>query len=71
MLSYLTKIKEYMPKFDGNYKGLTRISFFIYENEELAKSGSVYGSTGFLISIPSAINGHVFLYAVTNRHCIQ
>ncbi len=47
MLSQLTKIREYMPKFDGNYKGLTRISFFIYENEKLAETGSIYGSTGF------------------------
>lgn len=71
MQKCLTKIPEYMPKFDGNYKGLTRISFFIYENEELASNGSIYGSTGFLISIPSAMNGQIFLYAVTNRHCIQ
>ncbi len=60
-----------MPKFDGDYKGLSRISFFIYENAQAANEGSIYGSTGFLVGMPSAVNGQVFLYAVTNRHCIQ
>ncbi len=71
MQKYLTKIPEYMPKFDGKYKGLTRVAFFIYNNIEQAQSGSIYCSTGFLVSMPSVINGQIFLYAVTNRHCIQ
>lgn len=70
-LSLLTKIPEYMPKFDGDYKALTDVSFFLYQNKDLAESGSAYGSTGFIVSIPSAVSTKIFIYAVTNRHCID
>lgn len=62
---------EYMPKFDGNYKNLNKTCFFIYENIESAKQGVMYGSTGFIVAIQSIKAGIAYIYAITNKHCIQ
>ena len=44
---------------------------YLYQNRKNAESGSEYGGTGFLVSLPSEKdNRYYYVYAVTNYHVI-
>jgi hypothetical protein len=41
---------------------------YLYQSREAAESGQQFGGTAFLVTIPSEVQGKVFVIAVTNWH---
>ena len=56
-----------MPKL-GQYLPLLKSVFFLYATEEDARAGKNSGGTGFLVGLPSEVQGRTYIYGVTNWH---
>jgi hypothetical protein len=59
-----------VPRIDDDYLDCV---FYLYASEADAEDGAHTGGSGFLVGIPTTDlpQNFVFLYAVTNRHCIK
>lgn len=57
-----------MPRIPDNY---FETVIYLYPSEEHARNGHSLGGSGFLVSVPSQVEGCLYIYAVTNRHVIR
>lgn len=56
-----------MPRIDDNYLDCV---IYLYPTKEVAMQGKKIGGTGFLVALPSEVEGFYY-YAVTNSHVIR
>lgn len=45
-----------------------RVAFYLYPSVESAQTGGEFGGTGFFVSVPSEVEGQMYIHAVTNWH---
>lgn len=67
---FLKAVLTGMPRLPDRYLDT---AFYLYDNEDNARTGSDSGGTGFVVSIPSESHpdkAH-YCYAVTNRHVLS
>lgn len=50
---------------------VTDCSIYLYHTEAAARSGKSSGGSGFLVHVPSTVEGYCHLYAVTNKHIVD
>ena len=60
--------EKIVPRIPDHY---LRCAFFIYTSKESALAGERFGGSGFLVGVPSTVEGWVHVYAITNTHVLD